>query len=60
MAVWIIAYEKQCDRHKIDGSGVVSKYVGETEKNLSQIFLKVWPNNPILFIDRANVLSGKR
>ena len=59
MAVWIIAYEKQCDRHKINGSGVVSKYVGETGKRLNKIFLKAWPSNLMLFFKGANVLSDK-
>jgi hypothetical protein len=44
MAAGLTANEEQLDLHKIDRSGVVSKYVGETEKNLSQIFLKAWPN----------------
>jgi len=60
MAAGIIAKEKQSDRHKIDRSGVVSKYVGETEKRLNKIFLKAWPNNLMLFFGGANVLMGKR
>ena len=40
--------------YKIDRSGVVSKYVGETEKNLSQIFPKVEPNNLVLLLDEAD------
>ena len=40
MAEGIIGNEEQPDRHKIDRSGVVSKYVGETEKRLNKIFLK--------------------
>ena len=55
MAARIIANEKQSDRNKIDRSGVVSKYVGETEKRLNKIFLKAWPNNLTLFLDGANV-----
>ena len=55
MAAGIIANEKQSDRNKIDRSGVVSKYVGETEKRLNKIFLKAWPNNLTLFLDGTNV-----
>jgi hypothetical protein len=60
MGARIIAKEEQPDCHKIDRSGVVSKYVGETEKNLSQIFLKVEPNYLMLFFDEADGLIGKR
>ena len=60
MAAGVIANAKQLDPHKIDGSSVASKCVGEKEKNLSQIFLKVEPSNLMLFLDEANVLSGKR
>jgi len=48
------ANEEQPDRHTIDRSGVVSKYVGETEKNSSQIFPKVEPNNLMLLLDEAD------
>jgi SpoVK/Ycf46/Vps4 family AAA+-type ATPase len=46
--------------YKIDRSGVISKYVGETEKRLNKIFLQVEPNNLMLFFDEADVLIGKR
>ena len=54
IAAGIIAKEEQLDGHKIDRSGVVSNYVGETEKNLSQIFPKVEPNNLVLLLDEAD------
>ena len=60
MAAGILANEEEPDRHKIDCSGVVSKYVGETEKRLNKIFLKVEPNNLMLFIKGADALVGKR
>ena len=59
MGAGILASEEEPDRHEIDCSGDVSKYVGEMEKNFSQIFLKVEPNNPMLFIDGADALVGK-
>jgi SpoVK/Ycf46/Vps4 family AAA+-type ATPase len=39
---------------------VVSKYIGETEKNLSKIFLEAQTSNAILFFDEADALFGKR
>ena len=46
--------------YKIDLSKVVSKYIGETEKNLEQIFAKAGDKNWILFFDEADALFGKR
>ena len=46
--------------YKIDLSKVVSKYIGETEKNLEQIFAKAEDKNWILFFDEADALFGKR
>ena len=46
--------------YKIDLSKVVSKYIGETEKNLEQIFAKAEDKNWILFFDEADTLFGKR
>lgn len=60
MAAGIIAGELQLDLHKIDLSGVVSKYIGETEKNLSKIFQEAEASNAILFFDEADALFGKR
>jgi DNA polymerase III delta prime subunit len=45
---------------RIDLSAVVSKYIGETEKNLSQLFDKAQNKNWILFFDEADALFGKR
>lgn len=46
--------------HRIDLSKVVSKYIGETEKNLSALFEKAESKNWILFFDEADALFGKR
>ncbi len=48
------------DVYKIDLSMVISKYVGETEKNLSKVFAKAEYKNWILFFDEADSLFGKR
>ena len=60
MAAEIIARETQLDIFKIDLSNVVSKYIGETEKNLSKIFKEAETSNAILFFDEADALFGKR
>jgi SpoVK/Ycf46/Vps4 family AAA+-type ATPase len=39
---------------------VVSKYIGETEKNLDRIFRAAQSNNAIIFFDEADALFGKR
>jgi hypothetical protein len=46
--------------YRIDLSMVVSKYIGETEKNLANIFLQAENKNWILFFDEADALFGKR
>ena len=48
------------DVFRVDLSAVVSKYIGETEKNLSQLFDKAQNKNWILFFDEADALFGKR
>jgi SpoVK/Ycf46/Vps4 family AAA+-type ATPase len=60
MAAELIAGEMQLDLYKIDVSTVVSKYIGETEKNLSRIFAEAETGNAILFFDEADALFGKR
>ncbi len=49
-----------CDVYKIDLSAIVSKYIGETEKNLAKIFDLAEYKNWILFFDEADALFGKR
>lgn len=60
MAAEIMAGEVGWDAYKIDLSTVVSKYIGETEKNLARIFSEAEAGNAILFFDEADALFGKR
>jgi AAA+ superfamily predicted ATPase len=60
MAAEVIAHALQLDLYKIDLSGVVSKYIGETEKNLARVFQEAESSNAILFFDEADALFGKR
>src|SRR5262249_21596314 len=60
MAAEVIAHELGLDLYKIDLSQVVSKYIGETEKNLHQIFHEAKNSYAILFFDEADALFGKR
>jgi SpoVK/Ycf46/Vps4 family AAA+-type ATPase len=60
MAAEIIAGALGLELYKIDLSTVVSKYIGETEKNLSRIFVEAETSNAILFFDEADALFGKR
>lgn len=48
------------DAYRIDLSRVISKYIGETEKNLEKIFERLSDKNCILFFDEADALFGKR
>ncbi len=60
MSAEIIANDVELDIYKIDLSSVVSKYIGETEKNLNKIFKEAETSNAILFFDEADALFGKR
>jgi ATP-dependent 26S proteasome regulatory subunit len=60
MAAEIMAGELELDLYKLDLSTVVSKYIGETEKNLARIFAEAECSNAILFFDEADALFGKR
>jgi SpoVK/Ycf46/Vps4 family AAA+-type ATPase len=60
LACEIVAFELGMELYKIDISTVVSKYVGETEKNLKRIFSEAECSNAILFFDEADALFGKR
>lgn len=60
MSAEIIAGELGLDLYKIDLSQVVSKYIGETEKNLRQVFDAAQEGGAILFFDEADALFGKR
>jgi hypothetical protein len=60
MAAEVIANELGLSLHRIDLSSVVSKWVGETEKNLEKLFRAADDSNGILFFDEADALFGKR
>ncbi len=60
LAAQIMANRLGIDLYRIDLSTVVSKYVGETEKQLEQIFTEASQSNAILFFDEADSIFGKR
>ena len=60
LAAEIVAGELGLDLFKLDLSAVVSKYIGETEKNLDQVFDAAKAGNVVLFFDEADSLFGKR
>lgn len=60
MAAQILAGELNLELFKVDLSQMVSKYVGETEKNLSSVFREAEASNAILFFDEADSLFGRR
>ncbi|WP_444997848.1 ATP-binding protein [Aliikangiella sp. IMCC44359] len=60
MAAEVIANALNLDLYRIDLSSVVSKYIGETEKNLCKLFDAAEDSGAILFFDEADALFGKR
>ncbi len=60
MAAEVIANELRLNLYRIDLSAVVSKYIGETEKNLRRVFDAAEDGGVILFFDEADALFGKR
>jgi SpoVK/Ycf46/Vps4 family AAA+-type ATPase len=60
MAAEVIANALALDLYRIDLSAVISKYIGETEKNLQRIFDAAEDGGGILFFDEADALFGKR
>lgn len=60
MAAEVIANALQLNLYRIDLSAVVSKYIGETEKNLRRLFDAAEDGGAILFFDEADALFGKR
>jgi len=56
----LLGKKSDLDVYRIDLSMVVSKYIGETEKNLSNVFDQAINKNWILFFDEADALFGKR
>ncbi len=60
MAAQVIAGELELDLFVVDLSGVVNKYIGETEKNLDAIFTAAENSDAVLLFDEADALFGKR
>lgn len=60
LAAEVLAHELRLDLYRIDLSSVVSKYIGETEKNLRRIFDAAEEGGAILLFDEADALFGKR
>jgi AAA+ superfamily predicted ATPase len=60
MTASLLGKEFNKDVYRIDLSQIVSKYIGETEKNLEKIFVKAEHKDWILFFDEADALFGKR
>ena len=60
MSASIIANELGLEMYRIDLSSVVSKFIGETEKNLEQVFQAAEGSNAILLFDEADSIFGKR
>ena len=60
LAAEVLANELDLDLYRVDLSAVVSKYIGETEKNLRRLFDAAESGSVILFFDEADALFGKR
>ena len=60
LSATLIGQAAQADVYRIDLSMVVSKFIGETEKNLAQVFDQAQSRRWILFFDEADALFGKR
>ncbi len=59
-AVETMAKRLRRDLYRVDLNAVVSKYIGETEKNLERVFADAEANGAILLFDEADALFGKR
>lgn len=60
MAAQVVANDLGIEIYKVDLSQIVSKYIGETEKNLNDLFNEAKKSNVILFFDETDALLGKR
>lgn len=60
MVVQVIANELGMDLYRVDLSQMISKYIGETEKNITNLFKKAKNINALLFFDEADALFAKR
>lgn len=56
----LLAKELGLELYKVDLSHIISKYIGETEKNLAKLFDEAERSNWVLFFDEADALFGKR
>ena len=60
MAALVMAKAMQAELYRVDLTRIVSKYIGETEKNLAEIFDRAKLSGAILFFDEADAVFGKR
>jgi ATPase family associated with various cellular activities (AAA) len=60
LAAEVLANALRLDLYRIDLAGVVSKYIGETERNLRRVFDAAEEGGALLFFDEADALFGKR
>ena len=60
LAATLLGKKNKMDVYRVDLSMIVSKYIGETEKNLARVFDMAENRNWILFFDEADALFGKR
>jgi hypothetical protein len=60
LAAEVVAHELELDLYKIDLAGIVSKYIGETERNLRRVFDAAEDGGTLLLFDEADALFGKR
>ncbi|MFM0225680.1 ATP-binding protein [Paraburkholderia dipogonis] len=60
LAAEVLAHELSLDLYRIDLAALVSKYIGETEKNLARVFAAAEASGAILLFDEADALFGKR
>jgi ATPase family associated with various cellular activities (AAA) len=60
LAAEVVAHELELDLYRIDLAGVVSKYIGETERNLRRVFDAADEGGSLLLFDEADALFGKR
>ncbi len=60
LAAEVLAHDLDLDLYRTDLAGVISKYIGETEKNLRQLFDAAEAGGWLLFFDEADALFGKR
>lgn len=60
MAAQVVASDLDLEVYRVDLSKVISKYIGESEKNLSEVFESAKKSNAVLLFDETDALFGKR